>query len=43
MVLLIYATPFTTRALGIPYGNVISTLALVLIPVAAFFRLTARG
>ncbi len=35
LVLLVYATPFTSQALSIPYGNVVTTLVVVLIPVMA--------
>lgn len=33
LVLFVYATPFATAELGIPYGNIVSTLVAVLLPV----------
>ncbi len=43
LVLLMYATPFTTQALTIPYGSVVSTLAIVLIPVAIGMAIRHRS
>jgi BASS family bile acid:Na+ symporter len=33
LLLMFYASPFTDAQLGVPYGNIASTLALVLVPV----------
>jgi len=42
-VLAVYATPFTGAQIGIPYGSIVTTLLLVLLPVALGMYLRVRS
>ena len=43
LVLLVYATPFTGSDLSVPYGSVVTTLALMLLPVSLGMWIRSRS
>lgn len=43
VVLLVYATPFTGADLAVPYGSVVTTLALMLVPVSLGMWIRGRS